>query len=473
VRVPGFVGGSYTLNSVSQDCQRTVNLYAEADESGLGKDGEPAALVGRPDLRTLYTLGAGPIRGMYEASNGRTFVISGATLYEGQTSRGTINTRLGRAWMADNGIQLILVDGQEGWLLNFDTNVFTQITDTDFPKCSKVDYQDGYFKVNENGTRNFFISDLFDGSAWDGLDFGAKEGQPDDIITFITDHLQTILAGDRSMEVWFDSGNADFPFERVQGAFIETGIAAADSLVKFDNTVAFVGKNADGYGMAFRLQGYTPQRISTHAVEKAINGYGDISALTSFTVQINGHILWVLNFPSVTWVYSVAANQWSEWDSLASDGSHTRFRGDCHAMSGTSHLVGDFENGKVYQLVPDPTDGYQESPSPIFMRRFPHLSKSLKRLFYGSLQVDMETGIGLDGSGQGSNPKGYLRWSDDGGKTWADPLEANLGKIGNYKTRVKFDRLGSSRDRVFEFSCSEPIRQRWLSAEVQVTEGTS
>lgn len=468
MQIPGFLGGSNTLNSAKQDCQRTLNMYRESGEVQGSRD----ALVGRPDLRLLYTLGAGPIRQTYEASNGRTFVVSGATLYEGQTSRGTINTRLGRAWMADNGVQLILVDGQEGWLLNFDTNVFTQITDTDFPKCLKVIYQDGYFLVNEIGTRNFWISELFDGSSWDGLDFAAKEGQPDNLLTLVSDHLQTILAGDRTMEVWFDSGDADFPFARVQGPFIQVGLAAADSLVQFDNTVGFIGKDKDGYGMAYRLQGYTPLRISTHAVEKAINGYGDISAMTSFTLQINGHILWILNFPSVTWVYSVAANEWSEWDSLGSDGSHTRFRGDCHAMSGTTHIVGDFENGKVYQLVPDP-DSYQESPSPIFSRTFPHLGKSLKRLFYSALQIDMETGIGLDGSGQGSNPKGYLEWSNNGGKTWSDPIETDLGKLGEYQTRVIFARLGSSRDRVFKFYNSEPIRQRWLSAEVDFTVGTS
>lgn len=475
MKFPGFIGPSYTLGSVTQDCQRTRNLYAEVDETGSGADGEIAALVGRPGLKLRYDCGTKQTRGGYTTSLSRSFFVAGSTLYEDTGSAtviGTINSSSGVVSMADNGLQLMLVDGQDGWILTLETNAFVQITDQDFPIASKVIFQDGYFLVNEVGTRNFWISTLEDGSTWDGLDFAVKEGQADLLLTIETDHEQIILGGTKTIEFWMNTGDADFPFTRVTGGIAECGIAAAHTLRKLDNSLYWLGADSDGGGIAYKVQGYTPNRISTHAIEQAIKGYGDISATTAWTFQIGGNKFWILNFAAgATWAYNVASGSWTEWTSTTARGEQTRFRADWHMMVGTKHVVGDFENGLVYEL--DEATYTDNGTRILFERTCPHFSKNRKRLRINSLEIGMETGIGIDGIGQGSDPVGYLTWSKDHGHTWATPIETSLGKLGEYLKRVKFDRLGTSVDWVIRFYNSEPIKQRWVSAEIDVVKGRS
>ncbi|HEX7762072.1 MAG TPA: hypothetical protein VF433_00450, partial [Cellvibrio sp.] len=46
-----------------------------------------------------------------------------------------------------------------------------------------------------------------------------------------------------------------------------------------------------------------------------------------------------------------------------------------------------------------------------------------------------------------------MRWSDDGGFTWSEPLSRGLGEVGEYGRRVVFDRLGLFvKTRMLEFT---------------------
>lgn len=50
-----------------------------------------------------------------------------------------------------------------------------------------------------------------------------------------------------------------------------------------------------------------------------------------------------------------------------------------------------------------------------------------------------------------------LEYSNDGGYNWSNKRERSVGMIGEYEHRVKFNRLGSFRNRVFRISTSSPI----------------
>jgi hypothetical protein len=67
--------------------------------------------------------------------------------------------------------------------------------------------------------------------------------------------------------VFYNTGAADFPFERQGNAFIERGCIDRDSIVKLDNGTFFVGDDR----IVYKLDGYTPCRVSTHAVEKTLS----------------------------------------------------------------------------------------------------------------------------------------------------------------------------------------------------------
>lgn len=469
----GFIGGSYTARSVNVAAERCVNLFPELTETGTGKEQEIAALVGTPGLIKLATMGAGPVRGLYYSSKARTFAVSGTGFYEVTTPTApsllaTLTTGAGRVGMTDNGIDLVLADGAKGYTFRFSTNVFAEITDSNFPPGANVAYfLDQYVLTNEPGTGRFWFSAISDATNWNGLDFGSAEGAPDNLLTLLVDHRELVLVGDRSIEVFQNVGDSDNPFQRVQGAFIEEG-AIAGTVQKIDNTIFFVSVNEKGQGIVKRAEGYKAQRISTHAVELAIAGYGNISAATSYTYQANGHSFYALNFPgaTTTWVFDAASNLWAERTYSPADGSPMqRHRAECHVFDGTRHLVGDFENGNLYELS---DSQYTDDGAPITrLRRALHISNVGARISHYAFQLDLEAGVGL-ASGNGSNPQAMLRWSDDGGAHFGGERWVSMGKQGERQRRAIWRRLGSSRDRVYEIRITEPVKVTLISAYLEM-----
>ena len=180
-RLPGFIGGAYTLQSVSIDCQRCINLFPQITESQNQADGEIGSLLPTPGLRLLGACGSGPIRSIYVASTGGMAIVSGRDVYRVGTGWvftkiGDLLTSSGPVSMADNGLQIVLVDGTHGYVISLSTGVMTQITDAAFPGAATVCFQDGYFVFNNPGTGQFFWSDLYNGYTYDALNFITAEG---------------------------------------------------------------------------------------------------------------------------------------------------------------------------------------------------------------------------------------------------------------------------------------------------------
>jgi hypothetical protein len=273
--------------------------------------------------------------------------------------------------------------------------------------------------------------------------------------------------------VWYDSGNATFPIERIQGAFNEIGCAAAYSVAKLDNGIFWLGSDARGNGVVYRANGYTGVRVSTHAIEFAIQGYGDLSDAIAYTYQQEGHAFYVLIFPSAgaTWVYDVSTNSWSERAGFA-NGEFDRHRSNCQMNFNSEVIVGDYANGNIYAFDLDVyADNGAEQKWLRSWRALPSNTNDLKRTAQHSLQLDCETGVGLS-TGQGSDPQVMLRWSDDGGHTWSSEHWRSMGAIGAYGTRTIWRRLGMTtkiRDRVLEISGTDPVKIVIVGAELTVS----
>lgn len=469
----GFIGPSYTAQSLNVDCERCLNLYPEVTESGKGKGGQVASLVGTPGLSLLLTLAGGAVRGIFTASNEEVYAVGGNKLYRisdafAATELGTLNTSTGPVSMADNGIQLVVVDGGYGYQWTFLTTTFAQITDPDFQGADQVAFQDGYFIFPKPLSQQFYISALND-TAIDGLDFTSSEGNPDQVVGIVSNNRELWLFNKKTIELYSNTGDASFPFERISGGFIEHGCAAPFSIQKMNNVVYWLGQDDKGQGVVYMANGATPQRISTHAVETDIQSYSDFSDARSWTYQERGHNFYVLNFPSAntTWVFDASTGLWHE-RCYTNEGSFERHRADCHAFGHGKHLVGDYANGKIYELS---STVYSDNGDAITRRRTaPHISNSLQRVFYSSMQVDIETGVGLDGAAttQGYDPQVMLRFSDDGGHTWSNEKWRSIGKIGNRHQRALWQRLGYSRDRVFEVTITDPVKVTFIAAELEL-----
>lgn len=457
------------------DSQQCVNLYPEVSESGPGPSKSVAALIGTPGLALWSTLAGGGVRGLLRFSASTAIAVVGANVYSVDTNGigtliGTVAAGSAPVSMASNGTVVMLVTGAAGYVVNISPGSVAAITDPDFLGADAVYFIDGYFVFNKRGTGQFQITNLY-GTDIDSLDFATAEGSPDLLVSLIVDHRELWLLGETSVEVFYNSGNADFPFERIQGAFIEMGCAAKHSVAKMDNSVFWLSADERGQGVVVRAVGYQPQRISTHAIEYAIGQMADISDAVAYTYQQEGHSFYVLSFPSAnaTWTYDASTNLWHQraWRD-PEDASLNRHRSQVHMAFAGRNIVGDWEAGRLYHLDLDTfTDNGDLIPR---IRACSHLSADLRLQFFNALQIDMETGVGLP-SGQGSDPKAMLQCSDDGGFTWGNEMWASLGKIGEHKRRVRWRRLGKSRDRVFRVVITDPVKVILMAASADVTVG--
>lgn len=472
-----ILGSSYVARSINAADNRMVNLFPEVIPEG----GKEAGFLSRcPGLKYLQTVGTGPVRGLWaHQTNGSDFyVASGQEFYKISSLTGTPTllgtiSGTGPVSIADNGTQLFIACNPRSYIYNETLNTFAEITDIDFPGAVTVGYLDGYFVFNEPGSQKFWVTQLFEGTQVDPLDFASSEGSPDGLVGIIVDHREVWLFGTDSVEVWYDAGLADFPLARIQGAFNEIGCVAAFSIAKLDNGLFWLGTDARGQGIVYRANGYTGQRISTHAIEYAIAQYGNISDAVAYTYQQEGHAFYVLTFPSgnATWVYDVATQAWHEragWD----NGQFTRHRSNCQCNFGGNIIVGDYENGNIYvfdlDVYADNNDIQKWLRS---WRAIPTGQNTLKRSSQHNLQLDCEAGVGIN-LGQGQDPQVMLRWSDDGGHTWSNEYWQSIGKIGQYFKRCIWRRLGMTlklRDRVYEVSGTDPVKITILGAEVFVT----
>lgn len=471
-----FVGPAYVARSVNADAQRAVNCYLEIDNSSPRA---PLAMYGTPGTVRKFTFPAGPVRAGWK-EGAFSWWLAGNTVYrvDGNFAVvvvGEIGTASGEVGICSNGQQILIVDGVGGWLIIVSTSSLSSITSAGFPAgVRRCTYQDGFFIVTgQPASQSFWINKTpYEGGTWDALDFASAEGSPDNTVGIISDHRELWLFGELSAEVWINTGSSDFPFQRAGNTFIEHGCAAAGTIAKADNTVFWLGADDKGSGIVWRANGYTPVRISTHAIEKAFAGYVIADAL-AFTYQQEGHIFYVLTFPtsSKTWVYDAATQQWHEraWRKPLT-GDVTRWRANCSVYAHGLHLVGDFENGNVYALD---LDVYTDDGDPILRLRRTDASEGLQnRLFYASLQVDMETGVG-NSVGQGVAPLLMLRYSNDGGHTWSNEKTATAGKIGEYSARAKFNRLGAGRNRVWELSMTDPVKWAIFGAVAEGEAGSN
>jgi hypothetical protein len=246
--------------------------------------------------------------------------------------------------------------------------------------------------------------------------------------------------------------------------------------------------------MIVQMNGYTPTRISTHAVENSLLNQ-DITDAVAYTYQLEGHEVYVISFPSIdlTWAYDTSTTMWHKWLWVDSNNVYHRHRSNCSASFNGNVYVGDWENGKIYLLD---TENYTDDGGEIRrLRRCPHLVSDLQRQYFDELQIQFQPGVGLSGVSNTANssaiagiaiaglaiagstgtatanvnPQAMLRWSNDGGSTWSREYWVGIGKQGQYKNRAIWRRLGMARDRIFEVAITDPIKAVIVSANLKAS----
>lgn len=482
---PQFIGGSYQARSATLDNEACINLMLETIDSQ--ENAKRAMLVGTPALKYLTAASDLGCRGGYSI-DGRTFLVIGATLYEFNittnvaTSRGSIANDGKPVSMVSNGRggeQLLIVGGGEVKVLTLTTNSLSAAISLPLTNAPvQGDFIDGYFLLTEANTIRVWFSALENGASWNALNFFSRSHVADNVVGMKVCQNRIWVFGSLTSETFYDSGDATTPFIPYPGSLIQQGAVTAWAIVAQEDlsAISWLSRNSQGYGRILRATNYTPEPISTPAVEFAIASYSSITDAEAAAYQQEGHPCSVFTFPTgdATWVFDHRESRWHQraaYDSVTALRHRWRARSLCAADS-TMVIAGDYASGSIYKLD---LDTFADFCGPLQrVRRAPYPSSENQWLFLDSVELGVQAGVGLV-SGQGSNPTINLRVSRDNGNTYSSTVTASPGTMNNWQARAIWNRLGRARaDRlVIEVSQTDPVRTIWgPGAWLRVTPGS-
>lgn len=453
---------SYQSEARQLSSQRMVNCFLEKEPEGT-KSKHPILRV--PGIETVLTFPTSPVRGAAEHL-GAPYFVAGTVLYRvSGTDTSVVGTIPGtaRVDMFSNGSQLGIVANQD--LYVYETTL-AKVTDAGYGGAIDATYLDLFGVFVSPNSANFFINNpgaasFPDLNDFDALDYATAEAAPGNIVAIESDHRELIILKEKSGEIWTNTGNADFTFQPIGNAFLELGCIARHSVAKADNTIFWLANDMT----IRRLDGYTPIRVSTHAIENEFTKMTTRNDAYAFSHPFNGHLFYVITFPTEnhTFVYDITTQLWHERETDSME-----WRAGYYLYSNDTHYIGDLTSGKLGKLNGLVNEDFDEVQRVSVTS--PSISSEGKQIFFKRLHVDFEMGRGLL-TGQGDDPQAMLQWSDDGGRTWSSEYWRSLGKIGEYSRRAVWTRLGCSRDRVFRLSFSDPTPFTLISAQADIEVG--
>jgi hypothetical protein len=292
---------------------------------------------------------------------------------------------------------------------------------------------------------------------WNALDFKSAETSPDSIRRVFNAVGQLWCFGESTTELFSNTGASDFPFEKVSSGDFEIGILAPYSIQAIGNTLFWVGQDRYGRGIVYETTSITPTPISTPAIDILLQEATNPEEIVSWVYQEKGFTFIVFTGGGLktSLVYNVTNKLWHERAYTNQDGDFEQHRGRCCVFAFGKQLVGDRENGNIYEMD---MDIYSDNGEDIVRERiYKHLFNEGDRLRFNCLEIGVETGVGLQ-NGQGSNPKIALSLSKDSGQSYGTPYTQELGKAGNYFETVRFRRLGVAESMTFKIRISDQVK---------------
>lgn len=458
MRVISLFGGSTKQKSLMVTAQRRLNCYYD---NRPDQDKTKVAVFGTPGLMALYTAGTLPARSLegtdnslYEVSYNQFLNLSPAT---GATlNSGTLNTFSGHAEMAIAPTQVVVVDGNTGYLYTIGAGTFAPIVPWQATGAQTVTFVSGFFVAEQPGTQNFWVSNNNDGSTWNALAFTAASTNSDTILACDELSGNLVIFMTQSMQFWLNQGQFPEPFVPLQSAANQYGLAAIGSRVHCDQAILFLSKSTQGVVQAARLDGYNVTVISDGDMESIWNGFPVVSDAVGLTYQRDTHIFAQWTFPTAnrSFLYDCSTRLWSEVQT-GSSVMPVRHTANLSAYSSGRMILSDYATNQMYVMS---DAAYTDNGAPIIREVVTkHVLSQFNRVRISLLYLDMETGVGLQ-TGQGANPQIMLQSSKDNGRTWSAERWVSLGAVGTYLTRVLWRRFGSARDYVFKIRMSDPVK---------------
>lgn len=456
--------------------QRFLNCFVEQIKAQVAEGGKFYCKK-RTGLKLMATPNLGQARAMiWEETTGKLFFVVSANLcvWDGVSvsvispSINNISDEpIGFTIHLTTEIQVILLDGVKGWVINPFTNAVTQITDPDFPTphvAAPVSL-DGYLFVAKKDTADIYNSDLDDPLGWTAGNFITAEMYPDNVITMSKSNNYLCAIGASSIEYFYDAGNpSGSPLQRNDSAVQQFGTTSPWSVTHTEKEILLVGSTQNGGRTVWVIEGFKADEIGTEAVRQSLDDENAaIVDVNAYTIRIDGHKFYVLRLPfsERTWVYDFNLKLWHEWSTTKADNSQGVFIGKFAADSnfGYPYILGS-QDGILYTLD-DQT--YSDDDKPILMQvttlklDFDNMNrKSMSRAsLFGDWPLNTTTIVTLD-------------WSDDDYRTWKGNRQIQLSQELPCTRR-----LGIFRRRAFRLSHTDSTPVRLEGMEVDINSGGS
>lgn len=469
-RYPGFVNGSFASRSGRASVERTMNWYVSSLSSPSASNRvwlEPAP--GYTLFADLVTVGN---RALFE-QNGRAFAINGGKFIEIFADGsfhvwGDVATDQYPALICGNGDagnQLLASSGDNGYLFDLITNVFSTVRTGG---TRMVDMLDGFFLALDDSDSTLYASNLLDGTTWDPTMRFQRSLATDRWVTLRVVGNLIYLIGKKTGDILYNDQGAPFPFARHPSGDLKAGIAAPWSACDVNGVLTWVSATKDGQGDVVTASGTNLRTISPPELHATFDRYVDLGNALSATYEDDGHRFYVMSAEADkgTWAYDATTGLWCErgtW--ISEENQYHAQRTMFHTFAFGTHLVGDRTTGKIYRMDSALYRDVDDRPLRRFRRAPVLMASALKRVYFGAFSVLAQTGVGLpDPTAQGHDPVLELRVSNDFGSTFFSRGFRSLGKQGEGGRLVEWNQMGAGRGRCAEIVATDPVPMQIIDA---------
>ncbi|MEE9304398.1 MAG: hypothetical protein V3U84_11545 [Thiotrichaceae bacterium] len=455
-----LVGPAYENRSAPVNKQITQNFHIEVNDQG----GEAVALVPFPGFKPFGVAGLSADRGFGEYL-GVGYKVSGNELYSFNSAGTTtlIGTIPGtdQCVLESDGVVLVITYGS-GKPISWDGTTLTTGTNVNLPNASTVAFIKR--RVVYDGIRSDLAFSTLDAALTIAADNVTKvDTTPKDTLAVAVQDQQVIVFSEDSITPYYNSATGNPPYDTIQNATRKVGLKAIHSIAQDANFIYFL----DDKLRVCRYSGLQVQSIGNVAIGKAIAGYPNPQDAKGMAFTLDEVNFYCISFPNeATWLFKENVG----WTNLAFGVDGSPHLMNSYIRLYEKHLIADRRNGNIYELDFDTfTDNgeiiqHQRDTINISGKTF---QKPGALVFWDRVRIVIEGGTSLI-TGQGSDARIIMSYSDDFGNTFSPERNSSIGEQGDYGVELFWDGLGSSYNRMFRFLMYEPVKCVFISLSADI-----